>query len=132
MKISLLKKGIFVLLAMLLIVPLGAMGCKRNVAPAGTEIKIGVMGGLTGVGSASIVPLMEELEKIFEYINEVEGGINGATIDWVYRGGDFQHYFHVYQRSGEPCLICGETIERIIVNQRGTHYCPSCQPEVSE
>jgi len=82
MKISLFKKNIFVLLAMLLIVSLGAMGCKRNMAPAGTEIKIGLMGGVTGVGAASIGPLMEELEKIFEYMNEVEGGINGATIEW--------------------------------------------------
>ncbi|TET82666.1 MAG: DNA-formamidopyrimidine glycosylase [Anaerolineales bacterium] len=56
---------------------------------------------------------------------------NGASIDWVYRGGDFQHYFRVYQRSGKPCLACGTTIERILVNQRGTHYCPTCQPEVS-
>jgi len=82
MKISIFKKSIFVLLAMLLIVSLGAMGCKRNMAPAGTEIKIGVMGGVTGVGAASIGPLMEELEKIFDYMNEVEGGINGATIEW--------------------------------------------------
>jgi len=56
---------------------------------------------------------------------------NGASIDWVYRGGNFQHYFRVYQRSGKPCLACGTTIERILVNQRGTHYCPTCQPEVS-
>ena len=82
MKISRLKKIIVVFLAMLLIVSLGAMGCKRNTAPAGTEIKIGVMGGVTGVGAASIGPLMAELEKIFEYMNEVEGGINGATIEW--------------------------------------------------
>ena len=82
MKIFRIKVVLLVLLAVLMALPLGAMGCKRNVAPAGTTIKIGVMGGLTGVGSASIVPLMEELEKIFEYLNEVEGGINGATIEW--------------------------------------------------
>jgi formamidopyrimidine-DNA glycosylase len=53
---------------------------------------------------------------------------NGASIDWVYRGGDFQNYFRVYQRTGQPCLVCGTPIERIIVGQRGTHYCPNCQP----
>lgn len=52
---------------------------------------------------------------------------NGASIDWVYRGGDFQNYFKVYQRSGEPCSLCGSTIERIVVGQRGTHLCPRCQ-----
>jgi formamidopyrimidine-DNA glycosylase len=55
---------------------------------------------------------------------------SGASIDWVYRGGDFQHHFRVYQRAGEPCLRCGTLIERIIVGQRGTHYCPTCQGEV--
>lgn len=53
---------------------------------------------------------------------------NGASIDWVYRGGDFQNYFRVYQRTGEPCPACGTAIERIVVGQRGTHYCPRCQP----
>jgi formamidopyrimidine-DNA glycosylase len=54
---------------------------------------------------------------------------NGASIDWVYRGGEFQNHFRVYQREGYPCEVCGTTIERIVVGQRGTHLCPSCQPE---
>jgi formamidopyrimidine-DNA glycosylase len=52
---------------------------------------------------------------------------NGASIDWVYRGGDFQNYFNVYGRGGERCLICGTEIERMLVGQRGTHICPKCQ-----
>ncbi len=52
---------------------------------------------------------------------------NGASIDWVYRGGEFQNDFKVYQRTGEKCLRCGEEIERIVVGQRGTHFCPNCQ-----
>ena len=52
---------------------------------------------------------------------------NGASIDWVYRGGDFQNHFRVYQRTGEPCLVCGTEIERCIIGQRSTHYCPKCQ-----
>jgi formamidopyrimidine-DNA glycosylase len=56
---------------------------------------------------------------------------NGASIDWVYRGGDFQNYFRVYQRTGEPCPECGTPVARIIVGQRGTHYCPHCQPALN-
>jgi formamidopyrimidine-DNA glycosylase len=55
---------------------------------------------------------------------------NGASIDWVYRGGDFQNYFRVYQRTGLPCPECGTPVARIIVGQRGTHFCPTCQPLV--
>lgn len=52
---------------------------------------------------------------------------NGASIDWVYRGGDFQNYFRVYQQAGEPCPHCATPIERMVVGQRGTYYCPACQ-----
>lgn len=52
---------------------------------------------------------------------------NGASIDWVYRGGSFQNFFRVYDRAGQPCPTCGTPIRRIVVGQRGTHFCPTCQ-----
>ncbi|MFH2040271.1 MAG: bifunctional DNA-formamidopyrimidine glycosylase/DNA-(apurinic or apyrimidinic site) lyase [Chloroflexota bacterium] len=52
---------------------------------------------------------------------------NGASIDWVYRGGDFQNFFRVYDREGETCPVCETRIEKMIVGQRGTHICPNCQ-----
>jgi formamidopyrimidine-DNA glycosylase len=52
---------------------------------------------------------------------------NGASIDWVYRGGEFQNYFRVYDRAGKPCPTCGTEIQRILVGQRSTHFCPACQ-----
>jgi formamidopyrimidine-DNA glycosylase len=63
----------------------------------------------------------------------VEGiRLNGASIDWVYRGGDFQNYFRVYRRTGLPCPVCQTPIERITAGQRGTHFCPYCQPPYEE
>ena len=52
---------------------------------------------------------------------------NGASIDWAYRGGEFQNYFRVYDREGEPCNVCGTLIQKLVVGQRGTHVCPNCQ-----
>jgi len=52
---------------------------------------------------------------------------NGASIDWVYRGGEFQNYFRVYDRAGKSCPTCGTKIQRIVVGQRSTHFCPQCQ-----
>ena len=72
----------------------------------------------------------EQSEELLKAIRRVlREGIrrNGASIDWVYRGGDFQNHFHVYQRDGQPCLKCGRTIQRILVGQRSTHFCPGCQ-----
>ena len=72
----------------------------------------------------------KQAEALWRAIREVlEEGIrrNGASIDWVYRGGDFQNHFRVYGREGEACPVCGTEIQRITVGQRGTHFCPKCQ-----
>ncbi len=44
------------------------------------------------------------------------------------RRGQNQEHFLVYNRHGRPCQRCGAAIERIVVAQRSTFYCPSCQP----
>ena len=41
--------------------------------------------------------------------------------------GNFQSLHQVYGRDGQPCTDCGATIKRILVAQRGTHFCPKCQ-----
>jgi ABC-type branched-subunit amino acid transport system substrate-binding protein len=46
------------------------------------EIRIGVMGGLTGPAAASVGAMFKELEYIFKYVNEVEGGIDGVKLAW--------------------------------------------------
>ena len=35
----------------------------------------------------------------------------------------------VHGREGEPCVVCGTPIVKIRVGQRGTYFCPNCQPE---
>jgi formamidopyrimidine-DNA glycosylase len=73
---------------------------------------------------------LEDAEMLLDAIRAVlDRAIqtHGSSIDWVYRGGDFQNYFRVYQRTGLPCPTCGTPVERIRLGQRGTHYCPNCQ-----
>lgn len=73
----------------------------------------------------------EQTRRLWNAIRQVlRAGIrsNGASIDWVYRGGSYQHQFRVYKRAGEPCPECGTKIVRTVVGQRGTHLCPNCQP----
>jgi formamidopyrimidine-DNA glycosylase len=41
--------------------------------------------------------------------------------------GSFQQQHQVYGRAGDPCPTCETPIRRIVVGQRGTHYCPKCQ-----
>jgi formamidopyrimidine-DNA glycosylase len=57
----------------------------------------------------------------------------GASVNWYRKPdgtqGTTQHYLYVYDRDGEPCRVCGSPIERMVVGQRGTHFCPNCQPK---
>jgi len=56
----------------------------------------------------------------------------GSSFDRFYRTpegqpGSYQDQFRVYGRAGEPCRECGEPIRRVLVGQRGTHFCRRCQ-----
>lgn len=56
----------------------------------------------------------------------------GASINWYRKPdgsvGESQEHFYVYGRNGKACVKCGTIIEKTRVTQRGTHYCPACQP----
>jgi formamidopyrimidine-DNA glycosylase len=76
-----------------------------------------------------------QAQKLLQAIREVlEEGIrrNGASFDWVYRGGSYQNSFRVYQRTGKPCPVCDTPVERLVVGQRSTHFCPVCQPRANK
>ncbi len=80
------------------------------------------------LGPREIVALWQALRAVLQ-----EGiARNGASIDWMYRGGEFQNEFRVYGRAGQLCYTCGTPIQRVRVAQRSTHFCPRCQPWPSE
>lgn len=41
--------------------------------------------------------------------------------------GEAQEAHQVFRRTGLPCLKCGTPVERVVLAQRSTHFCPSCQ-----
>ena len=43
--------------------------------------------------------------------------------------GQFLRRLKVYQRTGDPCRVCQTPIERLVISNRSSHYCPRCQPE---
>jgi formamidopyrimidine-DNA glycosylase len=68
--------------------------------------------------------LLETLQDGIDH----EGSSIESFIDPAGRRGSFQEMLNVYQRTGQPCRVCGTAIDRLEVGGRGTHYCPSCQP----
>lgn len=41
--------------------------------------------------------------------------------------GYFKQQLAVYDKEGEPCINCGTAVKRIVLGQRSTYFCPSCQ-----
>jgi len=83
--------------------------------------------GLTG-------PMRERLwtavrEVLAEGIECRGSSANDETYRDLYGiAGTFQERMYVYQRTGEPCRVCGSPIRRTrIPGGRGMHWCPKCQ-----
>lgn len=50
---------------------------------------------------------------------------------WGEAGDNFNHVL-VYQQDGKPCIRCGTLINRQVIAQRSSHFCPTCQPLIVE
>jgi formamidopyrimidine-DNA glycosylase len=79
--------------------------------------------------------IREEAGRLFHAVRgvlaeAVEAG--GSTLrDYAQHDGElgaFQGRHNVYGRGGQPCPRCGSDIRKIVLGQRGTHFCPQCQP----
>ena len=77
----------------------------------------------------------EEMKRLYAAIRQtLDEAIDccGASIsDYQRPGGQpgtAQSVFRVAHRKSEPCPSCGTPIERIPIRQRGSYFCPRCQP----
>jgi formamidopyrimidine-DNA glycosylase len=67
------------------------------------------------------------MQEVLAEAIESRGSSVSNYVDADGRKGSFQNSHRVYQRTGEPCVNCRSPIKRIVVAQRGTHFCPKCQ-----
>jgi len=78
----------------------------------------------------------EEVEHLHRAIQQVLWsaiGNKGASVDTYLRPdgtlGTAHFQFQVAHRlGGKLCPVCGTPIERIPIRNRGTYFCPKCQP----
>ena len=73
--------------------------------------------------------------KLVETVKTVIGEAidSGGTTLQDYRNaegevGGFQGRLKVYGRQSLPCYACGTQIRSVVMAQRSTFYCPTCQP----
>lgn len=82
-------------------------------------------GKITRVRSAR---LLQAIRKVLHRAVDLQGTSFRDYIDIEGRPGRFRQRLHVYQRTGQPCLRCGNVIRRIVISGRSSHFCPRCQP----
>jgi formamidopyrimidine-DNA glycosylase len=79
------------------------------------------------IGAVRVRRLYHSIQEVLRTAIERGGSSISDYVDAEGRRGSFQDLHQVYGRKGEPCACCGTPIRRIVVGQRGTHYCPKCQ-----
>jgi formamidopyrimidine-DNA glycosylase len=71
--------------------------------------------------------LHSEIAPLLRTAIEQGGSSISDYVDAAGQRGNFQTMHKVYGRAGMPCVTCSTPIRRIVVAQRGTHFCPKCQ-----
>ena len=75
------------------------------------------------LSDAEIAALYRSIRKVLRRAIEDQGTDAGDGII----EGDYKP--RVYGREGQPCYRCHQPLHKIVVGQRGTHFCAHCQPK---
>jgi formamidopyrimidine-DNA glycosylase len=76
---------------------------------------------------AQLSHLRDALQSVLLHAIQLGGSSVSDYVDADGVRGFFQLEHRVYMRTGEPCLVCGTPIQRILLAGRGTHFCATCQ-----
>lgn len=76
------------------------------------------------------ISLADEIPIIFGEAIAARGSTlsDAQYVDLHGQPGAFAQRHRVYAREGEPCLVCGAPIARMVISGRSSAYCPHCQP----
>jgi len=77
--------------------------------------------------AARAARLYQTMREVLTLAIEHRGSSISDYVDADGAKGNFQLLHRAYGREGEPCVNCGTPIKKIVVGQRGTHFCPKCQ-----
>jgi formamidopyrimidine-DNA glycosylase len=77
--------------------------------------------------------LHRSVRKVLRQAIANRGSSFSDYVDTDGEPGENAERLAVYRRTGQPCERCGTAIERIVLGQRSTHFCPHCQrlPDVT-
>ena len=79
------------------------------------------------LGRVRLARLHGAIQEVLTEAIALGGSSISDYVDGNGERGRFQDFHRVYRRTGQPCVVCGTPIRRIVVGQRGTHFCARCQ-----
>jgi formamidopyrimidine-DNA glycosylase len=71
--------------------------------------------------------IMEELQSVLRESLAQKGTSAHDYVDTQGERGGFLSLLRVYGRKGQPCVRCGQPVQKVVHVGRGTHYCAHCQ-----
>lgn len=71
--------------------------------------------------------LHASLQEVLQEAISLGGSSVSDYVDADGKEGFFQLQHRVYGREGQPCLVCGTPIKRVVISGRSSHYCSHCQ-----
>lgn len=74
-----------------------------------------------------VMRLYDAIQATLRAAIEHRGSSISDYVDASGARGGFQLLHNVYGRTGQPCPKCGSPVRRLVIAQRGTHFCPRCQ-----
>jgi formamidopyrimidine-DNA glycosylase len=79
------------------------------------------------IARARFEPLVSSVRDVLRDAIEEGGTTLRNFVGGDGKPGYFAGQLRVYDRDGSPCINCGTPIERRVLGQRATFYCPRCQ-----
>lgn len=71
--------------------------------------------------------IFENTKKILQKAVNQRGTTFNNYVDADGKKGNFKNFLQVYKKEGQPCAICGKSIQKTKIAGRGTRFCPKCQ-----
>ena len=81
----------------------------------------------SSLGKKVVERLYESMKKILTLAIAEKGSTLQDYRDAEGKAGNFQFFHKVYDRIGEPCVVCGTPVRMTRVGGRSSHFCPKCQ-----
>jgi len=91
----------------------------------------------SGVRPDLKIPMIsdEQWERLYSSMQRVlqesiaSGGLNETAAACNDREAVYEGMLRVVERAGQPCVVCGQTIEKLLISSKKTYCCPGCQSE---